>query len=385
MKICVDVSPAVHGHAGIGRYTQELLAALLQVDAANDYVAFYNQPATAHLTPPLDRLPRRTSRLPNKPWRAQVLLAHLTRWPQDRRFRGIDVFHATDNLLPHLTHLRSVFTLHDLAFHYYPETLSAANRRFLEAMMPHFLRAADRIIAVSESTRRDAVQRYGIDENRIRVVYEGVSARFRPAPGGAVAALAQKHNLPARFILALGTVEPRKNLVTLLEAYRLLKTRGLGLKLVVVGKVGWLAETTWQRLRALGLEGEVILPGFIPDEDLPALYSASALLAFPSLYEGFGLPVLEAMACGTPVVCSNASSLPEVAGHAAILVDPLDVAGWAAALGRVLADEGLREEMRGSGMAQATRFSWERAARETLATYASLLNTRPLQSPRGAP
>ncbi len=378
MKICVDISPAVQGHAGIGRYAQELLATLTQVDKANEYVAFYNGSAKAPVPPSLAGLARRRVMLPNKLWRAEVGLSHGLHWPEDRLLREVHLFHATDNLLPYFAHIKSVFTLHDLAFHYYPETLSTANRRYLAMMMPRFLRAADRVIAVSLSTKRDVMQVYGLDESRVTVVYEGVQPYFRPAPSGARAALAQKHNLPARFILGLGTIEPRKNLSTLLQAYRALKSRGLGLKLVLVGKVGWLADATLQQVRVLGLEGEVILAGFIPDEDLPALYSSSALLAYPSLYEGFGLPVLEALACGTPVVCSNASSLPEVAGDAALLVDPLDVSAWVQALSRVLADEDLREEMRMKGLAQATRFSWERAARETLGIYASLAATRRL-------
>ena len=379
MKICVDISPAVQGHAGIGRYAQELLTSLTQVDAANEYLAFYNGPARAQVPAPLAALPRRRTRLPNKVWQAEVALAHLLHWPHDRLFRGVDLFHATDNLLPYLGRVKSVFTLYDFAFHHYPETLSAPNRRYLLSMMPRFLRAADRVIAISASTKRDALRVYGLDDSRVTVVYAGVRASFRPAPSAARAAVAQKHNLPARFILALGTIEPRKNLVTLLEAYRWLKTRGLGLKLVVAGRVGWLAQATLQRLRSLGLEGEVLLPGYIPDEDLPALYSAAALLAYPSLYEGFGLPVLEALACGTPVVCSDASSLPEVAGDAALMVNPLDVAAWGQAITRVLADEDLREEMRIKGLAQAARFSWERAAQETLAVYGSLSATRRLQ------
>ena len=369
MRICLDISPAVHRRAGLGRYAQELTAALLAIDTENEYVAFYNRPSEAQIDPPLDRLSHLTTNLPNKPWRMSVLLAQLARIPQDRLFPGVDLFHATDHLLPRLSRVRSVFTLHDLVFRFYPETHMPLNRWFLTLMMPHFLRAADMVIAVSECTKRDAMRLYGLDEAKIRVIYEGVDPRFRSADPETIEAVRARYGLPERFILSVGTIEPRKNLTTLLEAYRTLRDRGSDFKLVIVGRKGWLYEGFFRRLRELGLEGEVVFPGFVPDEDLPALYSAAELFVFPSLYEGFGLPPLEAMACGTPVVCSNAASLPEVVGNAAIMVDPYDVEGLAEAMHRVLADADLREELREKGLARARQFTWERTARETVAVY----------------
>jgi glycosyltransferase involved in cell wall biosynthesis len=373
MRICINASPAVHHIAGLGRYTQELMAALLDIDSENEYVAFYNRPSEARVDPPLDRLPHLTTNLDTKPWRMSALVAHFARIPQDRLFPAIDLFHATDHLLPRLTRAKSVFTLHDLVFRFYPHTHKPLNRWFLTLTMPRFLRAADAVIAVSESTKRDAIQAYGIDEAKITVIYEGVSDHFRRVSPEAIVAVRHKYSLPDEFILSLGTIEPRKNLTSLLEAYHTLRNEGSPLGLVIVGKKGWLYSGFFNRMHELGLEHDVVFPGFVPDEDLPALYSTADLFVFPSLYEGFGLPVLEALACGTPVVASNASSLPEVAGEAALLVDPSSVEALVRAVKDVLGNRELREDLRERGPKQAARFNWQRAARDTLAVYTSLL------------
>jgi len=329
-------------------------------------------------------------------WRLTTALRHFLGLSMDRSFAGVDLFHATEHLLPRFSSVRTVFTLHDLIFLFHPETHKPLNRWFLTLMMPRFLRAADAVIAVSECTKRDAVRFYGIPEEKITVIYEGVNPRFRPASPETIAAVRARYNLPEHFILYVGTIEPRKNLTALLEAFHhLLATRSLrpapcdlrpatcsllpapcDLRLVIVGKRGWLYEGFFRRLRELGLEDRVIFTGYVPDEDLPAIYSAADLFVFPSLYEGFGLPVLEAMACGTPVICSNTSSLPEVAGDAALLVDPADVRALAGAMERALTDEALRVTLRARGMGKARGFTWEQAAQKTLMVYQALGRTR---------
>jgi glycosyltransferase involved in cell wall biosynthesis len=372
MRICINASPAVHHIAGLGRYTQELMTALLALDSDNEYVAFYNSPSHARVDPPLDRLRHITTDLATKPWRMTALLSQFARVPQDRMFPKIDLFHATDHLLPRLARVRSVFTLHDLVFRFYPHTHKTLNRWFLTLMMPRFLEAADAVIAVSEHTKRDAIQTYGIDDAKITVIYEGVHARFRRESADSMAAVRHRYGLPDRYVLSVGTIEPRKNLTSLLEAYRSLRNGEPEFGLVIVGKKGWLYADFFRRLHELGLENEVVFPGFVPDEDLPALYSAADLFVFPSLYEGFGLPVLEALACGTPVVASNAASLPEVAGDAALLVDPSNVEALVRAMQDVLNSSALQEDLRARGPRQAAKFTWQRAARETLAVYTSL-------------
>lgn len=378
MRICIDASPAVHHRAGLGRYTQELVTALMTIDTENEYVAFYNRPSEAQVDPPLGCLPHLATNLPNKPWRMSVLLAQFMHLPQDRLFPGVDLFHATDHLLPRLSQVKSVFTLHDLVFRFYPETHMPLNRWFLTLMMPRFLQAADAVIAVSECTKRDAIRLYGVDESKIRVIYEGVNPCFRLAPSEAISAVRQNHNLPEHFILSVGTIEPRKNLNTLLAAYRALRHRGAEFKLVIVGKKGWLYQGFFRRLRELGLEDEVIFPGFVPDDDLPALYSAADLFVFPSLYEGFGLPLLEAMACGTPVVTSDVSSLPEIVGDAAITVDPHKAEELAEAILRILEDPVLRVRLQNKGLARAKIFSWEDTAKKTLEIYEDVFADRRL-------
>jgi len=377
MTICLDVSPAVHRRAGIGRYTQELLAALLALDDENEYSLFYNRPAQARLTPPMERLPRLTMNLGDKPWRMSVLLAHQAHISQDRFFPGVQVFHATDHLLPRLTHIKSVFTLYDLTFHFYARTHKRLNRWFLSLMTPRFVRAADALTAISESTRRDAARVYGFDENKIHVIYPGVSAHFRPASSDQITVIRRKYNLPEHFILSVATLEPRKNLAALLDAYAMLQQSAISnqkseignLSLVLVGKKGWLYQGLLQKLSELGLEQRVLLTDYVPDDNLPGLYSAADLLVYPSLYEGFGLPVLEAMACGTPVITSNTSSLPEIAGDTQVTLDPRDVKAIAEAMAWVLTDEPKRRDMRQRGLERARQFTWETTARKTLELY----------------
>lgn len=228
------------------------------------------------------------------------------------------------------------------------------------------------MIAASESTKKDAVRLCGLDEAKIKVIYHGVSPRFRPAGPEAVSAVRQRYGLPDRFVLSLGTIEPRKNLTSLLEVWHALSSGGVPPKLVIAGSKGWLYAPFFSKLRELGLEDQVLFTGYVPEEDLPAVYSAAELFVYPSLYEGFGFPVLEAMACGAPVITSNTSSLPEVAGQAALLVDPTSLEELSAAIGRVLENQELRNQLRARGLEQAARFSWERTARETLSVYESL-------------
>ena len=339
-------------------------------------MTFYNRSGEACVPSPLDRLDHLTSGLSDKPWRMRVLLSHFLHLSQDRLFPNVDLFHATDNLLPRLAGVKSVFTLHDLVHRFYPETLSTLNRWFLTIMMGRFLRTADMVISDSENTKRDAVRMYGVDESKIRVIHDGVNARFHPVEAETIIAAREQYALPERFLLFVGTIEPRKNLISLLEAFATLREESNdqesaigGSKLVIVGKKGWKYDDFFRRLRGLGLEGEVLFPGFVPDKDLPAVYSAADLFVFPSLYEGFGLPVLEAMACGTPVVCSNTSSLPEVAGDAALLVEPYDVRELKDALARLLADASLRGGLVDRGLRRVTQFTWQKTAEQTLAVY----------------
>jgi glycosyltransferase involved in cell wall biosynthesis len=369
LKVCIDVSAAVHQRAGLGRYAQELVKGLVEPCEGCDPLArlsvFYHQRGAAHLDPPLDRLPRTTTRLSARPWRLATALAYFTGSGMDRMFGAVDVFHATEHLLPRLKKTRSVFTLHDLIFQFDPDSHKPLNIAFLKTMMPRFLKAASAIIAVSECTRRDAVNLYGIPSDKIHVIYEGVDARFAPvADPDRLAQVRAHYRLPDSFILHLGTIEPRKNLPLMFEA-----AARTNYPIVIAGRLGWLTEPILAKVKQLGVENRVIFTGYVADADLPALISAATALAMPSKYEGFGLPVLEAMACGTPVIASNTSSLPEVGGEAALYAAPDDVRSWAEIIEQVMEDAQLRAILREKGLRQAAKFRWDRMAWETLEVY----------------
>lgn len=371
MKITFDISPYVHHHAGLGRYAGELLAAMQEIAPQNEYLGLYH--ATREMSVDGELHDLKTTRVPlgAKPWRMSVLLAYYARLNMDRWLPSSDIFHGTDHLLPPLENSRAVFTIHDLIFRFFPEYHLPLNRWFLDLMLPKFMQRADAIIAVSENTKRDVVRLMNIPAEKIFVIYEGVNPSFRPIENREALERARAaYNLPARFILFFSTIEPRKNLVTLLDAYAgLLKQNSDISPLVVMGRKGWLYQATLQHIHDLGLTERVILTDWVRGEDVAAVINLATVFVFPSLYEGFGLTPLEAMACGTPVISSNASSLPEVIGDAGILIEPRDAHGFAQAITRVLNDDALRQELRARGLKQARQFTWERAARETLALY----------------
>jgi len=369
LKVCIDVSAAVHHRAGLGRYAQELVKGLAEPCEGCESLArlsvFYHQRGEAHLDPPLDQLPRTTTRLSVRPWRLTTALAYFTGFGMDRMFGNVDVFHATEHLLPRLKHTRSVFTLHDLIFQFDPDSHKPLNIAFLKTMMPRFLRAADAIIAVSECSKRDAMKLYNIPAQKIHVIYEGVDPKFTPITDpDRLAHVRAKYHLPDRFILHVGTIEPRKNLPLLFEVAAQTKEH-----IVVAGKLGWLTDPILAKVKELGVEDRVTFTGFIDDDDLPALISSANVLAMPSKYEGFGLPVLEALACGTPVVASNAASLPEVGGDAVLYAWPEDVRSWTHLLTLALDDVELRGWLRERGLRQAAKFRWDMMARETMEVY----------------
>jgi glycosyltransferase involved in cell wall biosynthesis len=375
MRILFDISPAVHRHGGLGRYASELLSALLQIDRDNDYHAFYSKlGAGEQVDPPLDRLPAHSLGLPAKPWRMSVLLAELAHVPMDPWLPACDLFHATEHLLPPLRRAGSVFTIHDLIFLHFPEYHLPLNRWYLSLMLPRFLQRADALIAVSENTKRDVVKLMQIPPDKITVIYEGVNPAYRPLDNGTARdRVCEKYHLPAEYILYFATLEPRKNLLALLDAYHALHAREQTMPaLVVAGRKGWLYQPVFERVRELGLEDRVHFTGWVDEQDAPMIMNAALVFVYPSLYEGFGLPPLEAMACGTPVICSNASALPEVVGDGGLLFEPRDVGALANAIARVLADADLRTQLRARGIEQARKFTWERAARETLAVYQTL-------------
>jgi glycosyltransferase involved in cell wall biosynthesis len=307
------------------------------------------------------------------------LLRSLALIPPALRRQRIDVFHGIDHVgIPFAGRTgKYVVTIHDVIPLILPRTFTARHRAVVRLALARVRRRADRVIVPSHAVKQDVVQHLGLAEDLVTVTHHGCEPRFHPrADPEALRAARARYGLPSRYVLAVGTLEPRKNLTTLLQAFARLREDGAvdpGLRLVLAGARGWLDEPIFRTVRSFGLEEVVCFPGFVDDDDLPELYRGAELFVFPSLYEGFGLPPLEAMACGVPVVTSNTSSMPEVAGGAAMLVDPLDVGGMAAAIARVLREERLRARLRAAGVARARQFSWETSARQVLDTYAALV------------
>jgi len=367
MRIGIDARLVHYRQAGISQYTVRLLNELAQIAPDDEFVVLQSRKDRRALvnqanferrplwTPPHHRLEQ---------WLLPLELATV----------DLDVLHSPDFIPPFRRSCKSVITIHDLNFLLYPHFLTPQSASYY-GQIDQAVRKCDHIIAVSESTKRDIVRLTGAPENKITVVYEAADPSFRPIDDQAVlAALKQRLGIERDYVLFVSTIEPRKNVPTLLVAFkRLLDSYHSPVNLVLAGEKGWLFEEVFALVEKLELQGRVQFLGHVLPEDLPELYNAAKLLVHPAFYEGFGLPPLEAMACGTPVVVSNTSALPEIVGDAAQLVDPTDADGMAVAIWRVLSDETLQRRMSEKGLRRARRFSWKKAALETLDIYHRLV------------
>jgi glycosyltransferase involved in cell wall biosynthesis len=363
MRIGIDARLVYYSQAGIGQYILHLVDGLARVDQQSEYFLLQSRKDDTTIleqdnfrrvslwTPSHHRLER---------YALNVELVRL----------GLDVLHSPDFIPPHRPTCKSVITVHDLAFLLYPHFLTKESARYY-GHIDQAVRWTDQIIAVSESTKRDTVQHLGVPEDKITVVHEAASPIFRPIDKAqAREQVRDRHGVDAPYILFVSTIEPRKNVPTLVRAlWQLSECYKEDVHLVLAGGKGWLFEDAFAIVEELQMDGRVHFVGRVSSEELLYLYNAAELLAHPAFYEGFGLPPLEAMACGLPVVVSNVASLPEVVGDAGILIDPHDVDELTVAIWRVLNDDDLEQEMREKGLRQAARFSWERAARETLEIY----------------
>ncbi len=364
MRIGLEVTAAVRQGAGIGRYVRELLKALARVDAANEYRLFYA--CTNPIPLPLPNLPARfrSRQLPfHDIWLARLWHRAQLPIPVELMIGPVDVYHAPDFTLPP-TRARTLLTVHDLSFVRDSESASPGLRGYLNTVVPRSVRRADHIIAVSHATKADLVELYRTPESKITVLYEGVDPIFKPTPNPAVRA---KYGLgSAPYIFSISTLQPRKNYRRLIQAFAQLPSE---FNLVIAGGKGWMYDDIFAEAEQPAVRGRVRFVGFVPDDDLPGLYSEAAALAYPSLYEGFGLPLLEAMACGTPTLTSNVSCLPEVAAGASVLVDPYSVESIAQGLKQVSAG---RDEWIARGFARAAQFRWDDVARKLIDLYVSL-------------
>jgi glycosyltransferase involved in cell wall biosynthesis len=288
-----------------------------------------------------------------------------------------DVLFVPAHVMPLVCPVPSVVTVHDLGYLHYPEAHRLFDRWYLRWTTRRHARQAACVIADSQATRADLIHHCQADPDRIVVVYPGRDQSLgRVDAPEAISDVKKRYGIGGDYLLYLGTLQPRKNLVRLVEAFARLQLPTAGLRLVLAGKKGWLYDDLFARVEALGLEDRVLFAGYVADEDKASLLSGALALVYPSLYEGFGLPVLEAMSCGTPVLTSNVSSLPEVAGHAALLVDPLDVGAIAEGMSCLIADGDLRYTLVEEGYEQIQKFSWAKAAREILQVLESVASNR---------
>lgn len=366
----VDISAAVHSRAGLGRYAAELARNLLQA-WPEQIGLFYNRGRDGRFPDALAPFvaPQRSVQWGYKPWRMAILLAQLARMPFNRLVPDAALFHSTEHLLLPLRGVPTVLTVHDLIYKLFPAYHKKLNYWYLNLAMPLFCRRADAIIAVSQASKQDIVKNYGIDPAKIFVVYEAPSSLFQPAPPARIAQIRQTYDLPERFLIHLSTIEPRKNLSRVLDSLSALRRSFPTLSLVLAGGKGWLYDDFFAKIEAMELTDAVRVLGWVPDEDLPAVLAAADLAVQPSLYEGFGLPILENMASGQVVAASRASSHPEVGGEAAVYFDPTDVDEMTAVIRRLLSDRDEYAHRQQLGLAQAAQFSWQRTAAETMRVY----------------
>lgn len=353
--------------AGVHQYILHLLRYLGEADHHVRFTALVGREAAApNVSVGLRRFRWPTSRPP-----VRVLWEQLVQ-PWTLREIGADLVHGPVFVGPLLTSRPTVITIHDLSFIRFPRLFRPANRLYLRLMTRLSAQCARRLIAVSAHAAEETTRLLDVPPEQIDVVYHGVDPEFRPLPADDVAAFRQRRGLPERFLLFVGTLEPRKNLVRLMKAFARVDYGQT--KLVLVGGKGWLYDDLFAEVEDLGLGEDVIFAGYVRSEELPLWYNAAIALAYPSLYEGFGLPVLEAQACGTPVLTSSASSLSEAAGDAALLVDPHDAEAIASGLDQLLTSGGLRADLRRRGLAHAESFTWERTARQTTRVYRHALD-----------
>jgi len=374
LPLAIDYTPAYHQRAGIGRLVRELVAALAREDQETPYRLFLAGASSFALPSGFGPNFSVASSFISPIWLARLWhRAHIP-LPVTAFCGPVRLYHATDFVLPPLPrHLPSILTVHDLSFVRVPDAASPRLRTYLNAVVPPSVRRATHIIADSSATKADLMELYGVQADRVSVLLSGIDLEHF-SPGKAHPELLARYGLDRPYILSVGTVQPRKNYSRLILALSQLRQRGHDLILAIAGGQGWLNDELYATLRESGMERFVRILGFVDDAHLPSLYRGAQVMALPSLYEGFGFPVLEAMACGTPVVTSNRSSLPEVADDAALLVNPTDTDDITQAILRLLEDSQLRHTLMERGYHQAQRFTWAESARQLRHIYDRVLS-----------
>lgn len=364
MRIGINVHLLSTTHTGIQHYIRALVPELI-AQATSQEIVLYGEPSQLSL--PASRQVQWVSA--SRPLRSgiQRVLWEQTVLPRLLRQDGIDVFFSPAFILPMRWDGAGVVTVHDLNFEVSPQTIHPIRRAYLRRITRWSTHRARKVIAISQSTASDLVSLYSVPSEKVAVIPYGLDSLFTPENAHTLEPMVrQRYSLPERFLLFVGTLEPRKNLPRLLDAYALARQRADLPPLVLVGAPGWQHERILAQASRLGIAHYLVFAGYIPREHLPGVYAAASALLYPSLYEGFGLPPLEAMGCGTPVLASEASAMPEVVGDGGILVDPRDVQAIAEGILRITQEEPLRQQVVERGIERAKQFRWEEAARRTL-------------------
>jgi glycosyltransferase involved in cell wall biosynthesis len=379
MRIGLDVTSALTQGGGIGRYTRELVRALVALNHGRFTFHLFTAGQTGP-SPVPDPLPQNfhvqlnTAPL-NERWLYRFWYRARLPIPVQWVTGQLDLFHSPDFVLPPVNGgIPTLLTVHDLSFVHYPDVYPAALVNYLNRVVPWSVRRATHVLADSVATRQDLIHTWQVPAEKITVLYSGVDEQFQPVKDeGALTAVRLRYDLSdAPYLLTVGTVQPRKNYQMLIRAFAPIAATW-PYNLYIAGGKGWLYEAMMAEVERQGLEGRVRFLGFVADDDLPALYSGATLFLFPSLYEGFGLPLLEAMRCGVPVITSNTSSLPEVVGETAVQLDPHQAPLWTQTIQALLADPQRRQALRAAGQKQAAQFTWQKAAHQLLQLYHSLV------------
>jgi len=379
MRFGIDARLTYHQRAGIGRYTLFLLDELAKADQENRYTIFQHRKDREPLVD-APNFQRKTLYTPVHSRLEQPLLT------AELLFHNLDLIHCTDFIPPLYSNLPSIITVHDLAFLRWPHFLTKDHATYY-SQIDRGVRHARHVIVPSHSTKNDVIGQLGVPESKISVIYEAAASLYRPLPlAETQAAVSRRFSIPTNYILFVSTIEPRKNIGGLLQAFHHLRTKYnlLDTALVLAGKQGWLYEKVYETVDELGLQDSTFFVGRVSDEDLHQLYVGARCHVHPAFYEGFGLPPLEAMACGTPTVVSNTSSLPEVVGDAALMFDPTNWEEMAVAIRRLLVDDDLHAEMREKGLQRSAVFTWSRAAAETLQVYEAVAQGQTLPVTAGS-
>ncbi len=366
MHIGIDSRLPYYERGGISQYTIQLILALSTVDRSNQYTVFQSRKDIKSCTPP-----GATNFKPVRLWTPCHHSVERYALGIEIMPRRLDLFHSPDFIPPALGSKKRLITIHDLNFLWFPEFISADSHRYYSGQIHWAVHAADQISADSNHTRQDLIERLNVPPEKVTTIHLAANPIFTNSyAADSINETLAKYNLPAGFILFVGTISPRKNVKTVIRAYeRIVHEKAIDIPLVLVGSQGYLYEELVGIVDELGLRDMVRHFTSVEDQELARFYSAAGVLVLPSYYEGFGLPPLEAMHCGCPVVVSNRASLPEVVGEAGIILDPEDIDGWAEAINRVLTDSTLRFELVQAGKNQARRFTWDKTAKATLRLY----------------